>query len=120
VPLRTTSAAVVSSTNFHFETSRMSRSFIIRMNSQGPSLVPWGIPEGTSPHSERQSLDNFTLCFRSIKKSIVQRVTAHGMVKLDIFSANKAWSIRSKAFCNRTGWPWQRSQFHLSLESIHG
>ena len=44
------------------------------MNNQGPNLVPCGTPAGTEPHSEKQSLLNFTLCVRSVKKFKIKPV----------------------------------------------
>lgn len=47
-----TSAIVVSSTTFQRSTPLALSSLIIRINSQGPSLVPCGTPAGTAVHSE--------------------------------------------------------------------
>ena len=53
LPLRTISARAVSSTYFQvFDTGGL-RSFIIRIKSQGHSLIPWGTPDGTDPHSPK-------------------------------------------------------------------
>ena len=60
---------VVSSTYFHVRASTL-RSLIMSKKSQGPSLVPWGIPAGTGPYSEKQSEDNLTRWCRFVKKSV--------------------------------------------------
>jgi hypothetical protein len=62
-PLRVTiSVKVLPSTYFLKCASGWLRSFIIRRNNQGRSLVPWGTPDGTAPHLEKQSLESFTCC----------------------------------------------------------
>ena len=48
----TVSAMVVSSTYFHIGTPLIERSLIMMVNSHGPNLVPWGTPDGITPHSE--------------------------------------------------------------------
>ncbi len=50
--LGTVSAIDVSSTYFQVGTFGTLRSFIINRKSQGPNLVPRGIPDGTDPQSE--------------------------------------------------------------------
>ena len=50
-PLSTVSEMVESSMYFHNSKPGMSRSLIIIIKSQGPNLVPWGTPAGTSRHS---------------------------------------------------------------------
>ena len=50
--LFTTSPKVVSSTNFQDLALDGGWSLIMRRKSQGPSLVPWGTPDGTWPNSE--------------------------------------------------------------------
>ena len=97
-PFSTTSARVVSSTYFHEFTSGTLRSFIIKRKGQGPSLVPWDTPEGTRPHSEKQSFASFTRCLQSIRKSQTHRATPRGICRLEIFWTRIRWSIKSKAF----------------------
>ena len=63
----------VSSTYFQACALETLKSLIIKMNSQGPSLVPCGTPAGTGPHSEKQSADNFTRCCLCVKKSATQQ-----------------------------------------------
>jgi hypothetical protein len=89
---------VVSSTNFQLLTSWIFRSLIISRNSHGPNLVPCGTPEGTSPHSEKQSCESLTRCLRFVKKSATQRAMLRGIFRLRIFCTRIWWSIRSNAF----------------------
>ena len=51
-----TSAIVVSNTYFQVWKAGILRSFIININNQGPSLVPWETPAVTRPHSDKQSV----------------------------------------------------------------
>ena len=81
-PLCTVSAIDVSSTYFQVGTFGTLRSLIISKKSQGPSLVPWGTPEGTDPQSEKQVLESFTRWFRSVRKSVTQFLTQQGISKL--------------------------------------
>ena len=97
-PLLTVSETVVSSTYFHRSDPGMSRSLIIIANSHGPSLVPCGTPAGTAPHSEKQSELSFTLCFRSVRKSVIHDKTASGMSYTRNLLTKMRWSMRSKAF----------------------
>ena len=63
---------VVTSTYFHIPKSalRVTSSLIIsKKKGQGPSLVPWGKPTGTAPHSDKQSQLSFTPWDRSDRKS---------------------------------------------------
>ena len=83
-PLGTTSARVVSSTYFHVPTLGILSSFIIRRNNQGPSLVPWGTPDGAWPHSEKQSWESFTRWYLFTRKSHTHRAIARGIGKLRI------------------------------------
>ena len=98
--LLTVSETVVSSTYFHRSDPGMSRSLIIIANSHGPSLVPCGTPAGTAPHSEKQSELSFTLCFRSVRKSVIHDKNRLGYV--DSYTRNlltkMRWSMRPKAF----------------------
>ena len=66
-PFGTFSDKVVSSTYFHIPKSALgvTRSLIMSKKSQGPNLVPWGTPAGTTPHSDKQSRLSFTLWDRS-------------------------------------------------------
>ena len=70
LPLRTISARVVSST-YRYLIRVVLRSFIIRIKSQGHSLVPWGTPDGTGPHSPK----SVTWKFDSLRP--VQENVAH-------------------------------------------
>ena len=70
--------------------------------SQGPSLVPWGTPDGTAPYSEKQSLESCKRCRLSIGKSQTQRATPLGMRNPRILAARVLWSTRSKAFLTLT------------------
>ena len=70
--------------------------------SQGPSLEPWGTPDGTAPYSEKQSLESCTRCRLSIGKSQTQRATPLGMRNPRILAARVLWSTRSKAFLTLT------------------
>ena len=97
-PLLTVSETLVSSTYFHGSDPGMSRSLIIIANSHGPSLVPCGTPAGTAPHSEKQSELSFTLCFRSVRKSVIHDKTASGMSYARNLLTKMRWSMRSKAF----------------------
>ena len=47
-------------------------SLIMMAKSQGPNFVPCGTPAGIGPHSEKQSCDNFTLCWRLVRKLLIQ------------------------------------------------
>ena len=80
-PLGTVSAIHVSSTYLQMETFGTLRSLIISKKSQGPSLVPWGTPEGTDPQSEKQVLESFTRWFRSVEKSVTQFFTQQRISK---------------------------------------
>ena len=106
-PLLTVSETVVSSTYFHRSDPVMSRSLIIIANSHGPSLVPCGTPAGTAPHSEKQSELSFTLCFRSVRKSVIHDKTASGMSYTRNLLTKMRWSMRSKAtMCLYNVCPW--------------
>ena len=83
--LGTTSVNVVSSTYFHKCPSDGLRSLIIRRNNHGPNFVPCGTPDGTAPHSEKQSLDSLTRCSLFDKKSHTQRTTLRGTFRERIF-----------------------------------
>ena len=75
LPLRTISARVVSSTYFQVFDRVVLRSFIIRIKSQGHSLVPRGTPDGTGPHSPK----SVTWKFESLRP--VQENVAHPLGK---------------------------------------
>ena len=51
-PFLISSDVVVSSTYFQSDALLIARSLIMIKNNHGPSLVPWGTPEGTAPHSD--------------------------------------------------------------------
>ena len=87
---------VVSSTYFHMRASTL-RSLIMSKKSQGPSLVPWGTPAGTGPHSEKQSEDNLMRWCRFVKKSVTQALMLCGISRPLILVTSILWLIRSKA-----------------------
>ena len=95
-PLLITSDVVVSSTYFQSDALLIARSLI--MNNHGPSLVPWGTPEGTVPHSDTQLSESLILCERPERKSMIQLVTLGGIVSARNFLTKMLWSIKSKAF----------------------
>ena len=65
----TFSDMVVSSTYFDIVRVRyIKRSFIIITNRRGPKFICQRTAAGTVPHSEEQSLLNFTRCLRSFRK----------------------------------------------------
>ena len=84
--LFTTSPKVVSSTNFQHLALDGRRSLIMRRKSQGPSMVPWGTPDGTWLHSNQQSFASFTRWCLFRRKSQTQRTTPRGMLRDNILS----------------------------------
>ena len=78
-PFGTKSDAVVSSTNLQRCGELISRSVIIKTNTQWPNLVPCGTPDGTEPHSEKQPSVNLILCDRSERKSETQLAILSGI-----------------------------------------
>ena len=51
-PFLISSDVVVSSTYFQSDALLIARLLTMIKNNHGPSLVPWGTPEGTAPHSD--------------------------------------------------------------------
>lgn len=78
------------------------RSLIIRIKSQGPSLVPWGTPDGTEPYSAEQSVESLTCWCLSKRESPTQQATPLAMRNAKILSASILWSTRSNAFWSRS------------------
>ena len=65
----------------------------MKRNSQGPSFVPWGRPDGTAPHSEKQLLDSLTRWNLYERKSHTQRATPRGIQRDGILSTRIWWSM---------------------------
>ena len=81
-PLGMILETVVSSTYFHNSASRLDKSLMMMTKSHGPSLVPWGTPEGTKPHSDTHPSASFVLCWRLVRKSIIQLMMEWGKFKV--------------------------------------
>ena len=93
------SDTVVSSTYFHMsKILGTDKSLIIKRKSHGPSLVPWGTPEDTLPHSERQSLPSLTLWDRPERNSMIQLIILLGILISLSLPIKTLWSMKSKAF----------------------
>lgn len=85
---------MVSSTYFHNSVSGMSSSSVMTMNNHGPSLVPWGTPSITAPHSEKQSWPSLTDCVNLNVRNI-HAITAMGLSNECNFLIRIWWSMRS-------------------------
>ena len=66
----TVSAIDVSSTYFQMGTFGALRSLIINKKSQGPSLVPWGTPEGGQTPNQREATSGKLYALVSICKKV--------------------------------------------------
>ena len=96
--LGTISDVVVSSTYFQTYGSPISKSLIIIINNQGPSLVPCGTPEGTDPHSEKQPSTNLILWNLSVRTSIIQLMALRGRSNLHNFVNKNTMIDKIKCF----------------------
>lgn len=50
----------------------------MHLRGGGTSIVPWGTPDGRSPHSEKKPQESFTHWFLSMRKLINKRETPGG------------------------------------------
>ena len=59
-------------------------------------MVPYGTPDETGPHSEKQPLANLILCELFDKKSIIQFTMLQGISRLHNLLIKILWSMKSK------------------------
>ena len=95
-PFLISSDVVVSSTYFQSDALLIARSLIMIKNNHGPSLVPWGTPEGTVPLSDTQLSESLILCERPERKSMIQLVTLGGIFSLKCYNL-----LSQKLSCNQ-------------------
>ena len=95
-PFLISSDVVVSSTYFQSDALLIARSLIMIKNNHGPSLVPWGTPEGTAPHSDTAVSESLIFCERPERKSMFQLVTLSGIFSLKCYNL-----LSQKLSCNQ-------------------
>jgi hypothetical protein len=97
-------AAVPFLTNSHISTY-LHWGFIINRNNHGPSLVPWGTPDGIRPHAFWVTIVGKLHTLFSVHPKVTYPACdrIEGMERLQIFWTKMRWSIRSKAFLHACG-----------------
>ena len=82
----------LSNSSVNLSTLGTLRSLIINRNNHGPSLIPWGTPAGTGPHSEKHFRDNLTRCCTCVKTSVTGRQQREDQI---------GWKLCAQASCGR-------------------